>query len=316
MYVPKEFLSYQLLHGHASPQGGRLILSVPLTSSLQCFSLYVNQSRGWCWYSALHSAFMPPMATFRLLRFPQRGRQRSSMNGQGHKLHPVDKSTHIEHLYSETSRSLHPSIEGLTGLNYIFCLGGLKPHYHSEAVSLRQLLVECTVQVQGKGASDCPGLAHQSTGGHFHSSKTLVFHCLSFVHKNIFLVHFKTCHFSHRSWLFNWSQNHEPTLLKPRLRKKSTLIDIWSQKRSFFSSTYQHCLHPLYFSRLYTYNQLYLQSSNVVGKNNNRIIYLLYKLYNLLYYLYICTYRGKSVGKESTCNAGYCLQSKRPGFDP
>lgn len=170
MYIPKEFLSNQLPHGHASPQGGRLILSAPLTSSLQCFSLYVSQSRGQCWYSPLHPAFMRPMATFRLLRFPQRGRQRSSMNGQGHKLHPVIKSTHIEHLCGETSRSLHPSIGGLTGLNHIYCLGGLKPHFHSEAVSLRQLLVEGTVQVQGKGASDCPGLAHQSPGGHFHSS--------------------------------------------------------------------------------------------------------------------------------------------------
>lgn len=182
-------MSYQLPHGHASPQGGRLILSMLstlLTSSLQCFSLYVNQSRGQCWYSPLHPALMPPMATFRLLRFPQRGRQRSSMNGYGYKLHPVNKSTHIEHLCGETSRSLHPSIEGLTGLNNIFCLGDLKPHYHSEAVSLRQLLAERTVQVQGKGASDCPRPAHQSTGGHFHLSKTLVFHCLSFVHKNIF----------------------------------------------------------------------------------------------------------------------------------
>lgn len=170
MYIPKGFLSNQLPHGRASPQGGRLILSAPLTSSLQCFSLYVSQSRGRCWYSPLHPAFMCPMATFRLLRLPERGRQRSSMNGQGHKLNPVIKSTHIEHLCGETSRSLHPSIEGLTGLNHMYCLGGLKPHYHSEAVSLRRLLVEGTVQVQGKGASDCPGPAHQSPGGHFHSS--------------------------------------------------------------------------------------------------------------------------------------------------
>lgn len=72
-------LSYQLPHGHASPQGGRLILSMlskpSLTSSLQCFSLYVNQSRGQCWNASLHPALMPPMVTFRLLRFPQRGRQ-------------------------------------------------------------------------------------------------------------------------------------------------------------------------------------------------------------------------------------------------
>lgn len=102
------------------------------------------------WYSLsiLHSCL--PMATFRLLRFPQRGRQRSSMNGYGYKLHPVNKSTHIEHLCGETSRSLHPSIEGLTGLNNIFCLGDLKPHYHSEAVSLRQLLASAQSKYREK----------------------------------------------------------------------------------------------------------------------------------------------------------------------